>query len=272
MNKLLPLIVFSVLLLVPAGAQNALAQQTGVDTTAQSSQPDTFAPSLADPADIVYENGSPVGTGNSFFIHRNSIASDFVLQSPTAITDVHFILVERDDPDSIYNNEPIEYAILGDNGGPDPSNVLGTGNAINIEIMNLGPSPVFHNDRLLVWFDLEEPVPLDAGVTYWLWLHVGNGFSVPPSLGWEISTQSLIGECTTFYFGEDFTGSPFVSCEDEAWFQVTDKKRVVGGEIIPIETTALLLAGAQSFSWMIPLVLSGIGIGLFVVSRKSENS
>jgi len=47
---------------------------------------------------------------------------------------------------------------------------------------------------------------------------------------------------------------------------------IVGGKIIPIETTSLLLAGAQTFSWMIPVVLSGIGIGLFVVSRKSENS
>ncbi len=47
---------------------------------------------------------------------------------------------------------------------------------------------------------------------------------------------------------------------------------VVGGEIIPLETTSLILAGAQSFSWMIPVVLSGIGIGLFVVSRKPENS
>jgi len=45
--------------------------------------------------------------------------------------------------------------------------------------------------------------------------------------------------------------------------------KVVGGELIPIETTSLLLAGAQSFSWMIPVVLAGIGIGLFAVSRKS---
>jgi len=44
----------------------------------------------------------------------------------------------------------------------------------------------------------------------------------------------------------------------------------VGGEIIPIEQTSLLLAGAQTFSWMIPVVLSVLGIGLFVVSRKSE--
>jgi len=46
----------------------------------------------------------------------------------------------------------------------------------------------------------------------------------------------------------------------------------VGGEFLPIETTSLILAGAQSFSWMIPIVLSVLGIGLFVVSRKSENS
>ena len=45
---------------------------------------------------------------------------------------------------------------------------------------------------------------------------------------------------------------------------------IVGGKLIPIETTSLILAGAQSFSWMIPVVLTGIGIGLFVVSRKSE--
>ena len=46
----------------------------------------------------------------------------------------------------------------------------------------------------------------------------------------------------------------------------------VGGESLSIDSTALILAGAQSFSWMIPLMLSVLGIGLFVVSRKSKNS
>jgi len=45
---------------------------------------------------------------------------------------------------------------------------------------------------------------------------------------------------------------------------------VVGGNLVPIDSTSLLLAGAQTFSWMIPVVLSVLGIGLFVVSRKSE--
>jgi len=44
----------------------------------------------------------------------------------------------------------------------------------------------------------------------------------------------------------------------------------VGGELIPIESTSLILAGAQTFSWMIPVILSVLGIGLFIVSRKSE--
>ena len=49
---------------------------------------------------------------------------------------------------------------------------------------------------------------------------------------------------------------------------IPDAGDVIGGEIIPIETISLLLAGAQSFSWMIPVVLAGIGIGLVIITRK----
>ncbi len=52
-------------------------------------------------------------------------------------------------------------------------------------------------------------------------------------------------------------------------FTFTDDQ-VVGGTLLPLDTTVLILAGAQTFSWMIPVVLSVLGIGLFVVSRKSE--
>jgi len=57
-------------------------------------------------------------------------------------------------------------------------------------------------------------------------------------------------------------------------FEITHSPstQTIGGQIIPIETTSLILAGAQTFSWMIPVVLSVVGITLFVVSRKSENS
>jgi len=45
---------------------------------------------------------------------------------------------------------------------------------------------------------------------------------------------------------------------------------VVGGHGGPIDKTALLVTGAQlNASWMIPVLVSAIGIGLFVVTRKS---
>jgi len=48
---------------------------------------------------------------------------------------------------------------------------------------------------------------------------------------------------------------------------------IVAGVSLPIDITTLLLAGlSQNAAWMIPVVLSVLGIGLFVVSRKSENS
>jgi len=43
----------------------------------------------------------------------------------------------------------------------------------------------------------------------------------------------------------------------------------VGGTFIPIDQSALLLAGVQSISmWMIPVVIAGIGIGIFVIKRR----
>jgi hypothetical protein len=69
--------------------------------------------------------------------------------------------------------------------------------------------------------------------------------------------------------GGDFFVGPFIGNDIEP---IPSICVVVGGNLVPIDSTALLLASAQSFSWMIPVILSGIGIGLFVVSRKSENS
>ncbi len=84
----------------------------------------------------------------------------------------------------------------------------------------------------------------------------------------EIFTNLSLGNdeahCTQSWIVTSVTGST-VELEQELWFNVP----IVGGEFLPIDSTALLLASAQSFSWMIPVVLSGLGIGLFVVSRKA---
>ncbi len=47
-------------------------------------------------------------------------------------------------------------------------------------------------------------------------------------------------------------------------------QQLVGGEILPINSMALMLAGVQSISmWMIPVVLAGAGIGVFVIKRRN---
>jgi len=54
----------------------------------------------------------------------------------------------------------------------------------------------------------------------------------------------------------------------EFWTESFDDPPI-GGTFIPLDTTALLLAGAQSVSmWMIPVVVAGIAIGVFVVKRR----
>jgi len=44
----------------------------------------------------------------------------------------------------------------------------------------------------------------------------------------------------------------------------------VGGAFVPIDNSALILAGAQSVSmWMIPVVIAGIGVAIFVIKRRN---
>jgi len=42
----------------------------------------------------------------------------------------------------------------------------------------------------------------------------------------------------------------------------------VGGEIIPIDTTALLLAYGELNSWWMTPIVIGIGIGIYLVKRR----
>jgi len=96
------------------------------------------------------------------------------------------------------------------------------------------------------------------------------GFSVPEG-GTEIT-----GTLETNDAGNCLEGSMLILIDPPSQAEVVHltilPPTIVGGELLQVDNTALLLAGVQTFSWMIPVVLSGIGIGLFVASRKSENS
>jgi len=229
-------------------------------------QTELSSPNDADPDEVVYENGVPAAI-NGNFVHINSVAQDFVLDDPASITDVHLILIEFQG--TAFDGE-IQYNIFGDNNGPDINNELGTGTATIVETEQLVDGP--QGPRLIVWFDLEDPVgPLDAGVTYWLLIHAGTGFSTPPNYLWEHTTEP-VGECTRFYPGGNLN-NPSLNCSQDTWFQITSHKAaVVGGEFIPIETTSLLLAAASNpASWLTSLTIAALGIGVYVFTRNPNN-
>jgi hypothetical protein len=50
-----------------------------------------------------------------------------------------------------------------------------------------------------------------------------------------------------------------------------EEQPVVGGELLPIETTALLLTAAQSPAWITALTIAALGIGAFVFTRNPSN-
>jgi len=97
-----------------------------------------------------------------------------------------------------------------------------------------------------VWVDFEPP--LQPGTTIDI-----------------IKTLEYVGPITSIT-------QSFIEVHQYPTVQIIENGGPVGGEFLPLETTSLILAGAQTFSWMIPVVLSIVGIGLFVVSRKFENS
>jgi len=78
----------------------------------------------------------------------------------------------------------------------------------------------------------------------------GNTLGGPKGIATDISGNVFVGG--------QFTNNAFKIAKDI----------VIGGTYIPIDQSALLLAGVQSISmWMIP-VIAGIGIGIFVIKRR----
>ena len=236
-----------------------IEDSTVVTTTALST------PTDANPEDIVYENSDPSPGASGFFVHTFSVANDFVLENQADITDVHFILIENGGFD--FDGE-IQYDIFGDlggNNGPDVTDILGSGSATELETEFLGTGGF--GDRIAVWFDLEEAVPLDAGVRYWLHLHAGTGFTVPANYVCEDSVGT-VGECTRSYSGGILI-NPIVSCSFDSWFQITAKSQIVGGELLPIDSTALVLAGLQSSAiWMLPILAGAAGAGAYYIKTR----
>jgi len=188
------------------------------------------------------------------------VSDDFVLTSPETVTDIHFHVVQSGPPNSGYVDGNIIYTIYQDTAG-QPGAVIDTGSLVNV-VAVFDPLDLSCN-CYFVRGDLPISLPLAAG-TYWVGLQ-----GIVPSSG-VIFDQTPVGASalSSDDGGNTWSSPPLPQVTVGIPLEITGPT-TIGGSDVAINTSALLLAGVQSISmWMIPVILAGIGIGVFVIKRK----
>jgi len=111
---------------------------------------------------------------------------------------------------------------------------------------DVGTSTIFDLDPgLEIWFDFEGNI---GGLNF------GDKLCVWKDVIWVSPVD------------KQFTGI----LEIEQWPTI-HKKMAVGGEMFPVDTTALLLAATYSTaSWMIPLMIAAVGFGIIITHQKTK--
>jgi len=255
LNNLLPLIAFSILLLVPVGAQNAFAVPIFTDWT-----------NINLGTDVATGTIGPIGVTMSGLDIDQGITDG----SSTVFNDATFTpTLVNSDLVGFRANSPQTFSYTITFSSPVTDPVLHIGSLAST--LTLSSPDAFSISKLSgdTGFDVDNALKTISGEL---------DDSRPGGGTDRQGTAQMTGTISSFSFTADydtFPGSPSLP-EDGIFFQLgampieSEKNQVVAGEIIPIDATSLLLAGAQSFSWMIPVVLSVLGIGLFLVGRKNE--
>jgi len=183
-------------------------------------------------------------------------ADNFELTSGATINDIHFWIVENNV--SFDNN--VGWSIYSDVGGVLQTPPIASGVGVNVMVMPFvagGQCDGTFGECFEVWIDLDNPVPLSPG-SYWLGIENTN-------MPWQILFDG--GVLGNFFVSFD-DGNNFVQFFGSEMPFILTSKFAVGGEISPVTTSALLLAGGQNMmSLMIPVLVSGIGIAI-VIARK----
>jgi len=179
---------------------------------------------------VIYENANP-DTGSTTFIDTKILADDFVLAGNSVVTDAHFIVEKNGGGLGI---EPLLYFIFADNGGV-PGDVIESGTAQDVQLMFLADADE-GDEQFEVWFDFEDPVPLDGGVTYWFGLKYTEDFGIiepePEWIGADVTTGHVGMVCVDCDIPPDTD-----DWRDEGidfWFQLTGDIEIVGGEFVCI--------------------------------------
>ena len=239
MNKLLPLIAFSVLLLVPTGIQNAYACST---------------------------HGSTIGNDiSNWIVTSSSAAGEFELRFKNFNTLAYSGGEMCSCVIQVLNGWTIQSANLVLAGTNTPVSTFPTFMPDSILTSALESNPLFStsSDSKLVALKntiiTTSPGGQNVDLVFYAIIPGATELEVIEALEGKLLAVGLLNSQGTGFETNHFQILNIILA-------------MVGGELIPIEQTSLILAGIQSFSWIIPVALSFLGIGLFAVSKKSENS
>ncbi len=233
MNKLLPLIAFSILLLVPLGAQNALAVSIGPN--------DEIPPSLVTTPGIEL----PIGISNGWEIGPFEITHD-----PNA---GQWLKVLPEDPNTPFPKVLIEEISVGSASEPFSDWHEKIDDEFFTSCYVWSSSAVFFGQNLPLGTTVSVTFSPDRKIVDWT-------FDPPIPAGHQFKLSK--------FFDCDLLVGPRNGVVQVFEYPTVPTNEIIGGEIIPIESTSLLLAGAQTFSWIIPVILSVLGIGLFVARKR----
>jgi len=265
LNKVIPLLAFSILLLVPAGAQNAVyagAPPCNVFPLVESLGLLALDPSnciIVD--DKIFTNFRDLGNAGSVEIFGITVGDEKGLEF---IAPGFFSLSNPDD----FAVLRFAYDVIS-LGAPISDNTLSMDGFFTINDDSNSHLTFAEVDEV-VYSDYDPPNVFDEVTRKIVKAH-GDGFQQLSTHVDYPTTHQMVTVLTTV--GVIISDTCVNDClvQLDGFTQTfSQSPRAVGGEFLPIESTSLILAGAQTFSWMIPLVLSILGIGLFVVSRKNE--
>jgi len=134
-----------------------------------------------------------------------------------------------------------------------------------------------------IWLESTTPLsdggilaPIVAEFTNMHWTNFPNGIitgvTILPTSNVPIQTP-IIGDHSITLTSEQL----IIDCGDESQcivelhLDIETSHIAVGGEMFPVDTTALLLAATYSTaSWMIPLMIAAVGFGILITHQKTK--
>jgi hypothetical protein len=143
---------------------------------------------------LLFDGGAPEGNGNGIETTIRVLANDFVLAEAGSITSVEFWATTPAGWDGT-----VEYFFFESAGNLPAATPVASGNGVNVDQT---PTGITNEYRFL--FDLEAPLVLAPGPTYWFGLHLKQSFADDGNYAFWSTTTADVGETSRSAEGGDF--------------------------------------------------------------------